>query len=93
MIVGVLEVTLHIPESSSLKDKRQVVRSLKDRIRNQFNVSLAETEGQDTWQTCVLAIAMVAGQKVAVERELNRILDVIESNPSILLTDHWIEYL
>ncbi|HOJ59892.1 MAG TPA: DUF503 domain-containing protein [bacterium] len=92
MIVGILEVTFHIPGSQSLKDKRQVVHSLKDRIRRRFNVSLAETDGQDSWQDCSLAVAMVATQRIAVERELNRIVDLIHSVPAVGLTDHWIEY-
>jgi len=93
MIVGVLEVSLHIPESRSLKDKRQAVRSLKDRIRRKFNVSLAETDGQNTWQTCVLAMSMAASQRMAIEREFNHILELIETEPAIVLTDHWIDYL
>ncbi len=92
MIVGILEVTLHIHESHSLKDKRKIVLSLKDRIRHHFNVSLAETDGQNTWQNCCLTIAMVANQRVAVERELHRILDLIESVPAIEMTEHWIDF-
>jgi hypothetical protein len=92
MVVGVLEVSLHIPDAQSLKDKRRVIQSLKDRIRRRFNVSLAETDGQDTWQRCSLAAAMVAAQRAAVERELQQVLSVIEGQPEIALTEHWIEY-
>lgn len=93
MFVGVLEVTFHIPDAQSLKDRRKVVLSVKDRIRQRFNVSLAETDGQNSWQICSLAIAMVANQRAAVERELNRVLDLIESSPSIEMTEHWIDFL
>ncbi|MBN2330003.1 MAG: DUF503 domain-containing protein [Candidatus Omnitrophica bacterium] len=92
MYLGVLEVAFHIPEAQSLKQKRKVVLSLKDRIRRRFNVSLAETDGQDAWQRCTLTIARVANQRVAAERDLNRILDLIESEPSILTTDHHIDF-
>lgn len=92
MFVGVLEVTFHIPGAQSLKEKRKVVRSVKDRIRSRFNVSLAETEGQNTWQTCTLAAAMVADRRIAVERELNRVLDLIESEPSIETVEQWIDF-
>lgn len=92
MTIGILEVTLHIPDSHSLKDRRKVVRSLKDRIRRKFNVSLAETDGQNTWQSCHLAFVTVAVQRGAVERELNRVLDVIDSEPAAQVTDHWIDY-
>ena len=81
MIVGVLEVVFQVPGSSSLKDKRQVVRSLKDRIRRKFNVSLAEVEGQENWQLCGLAFSMVSSQQAAIEREFQLILDIIDSNP------------
>jgi uncharacterized protein len=92
MLIGVLEVTFHIPSAQSLKDKRKVVRSVKDRIRRRFNVSLAEIEGQAAWQTCTLAAAMVAAQRIAVERELNRVLDLIESEPSIETVEQWIDF-
>lgn len=93
MIVGVLEITLHIPDSHSLKEKRKSVRSIKDRIKHKFNVSLAETEGQDTWQRCVLSIAMVASQQTAIEREFDQILRLIEAETAVDLADHWTDYL
>ncbi len=92
MIVGVLEVSLHIPDSSSLKDKRKIIRSLKDRIRHKFNVSLAETDGQNTWQLSVLAFAMVAAQQSAIERDLDLILKLIESEPALLVADYWMDF-
>ena len=92
MFVGVLEISLHIPDAQSLKDKRRVIQSLKDRIRRQFNVSLAETDGQDTWQRCTLVMAMVAVQRVAVENELNHILNLLDGEPEAAVTDHRIEY-
>ncbi len=92
MFVGVLEVSFQIPAANSLKDKRKIVKSIKDRIQHRFNISLAETEGQSTWQLCSLAAAMVANQKIAIERDLNRIIDLIESVPEINLTDQFIEY-
>ena len=55
-------MTLHLPASQSLKDKRQVVRSLTDRLRRQFNVAVAEVEEQDAWQTVVLGLAVVSNE-------------------------------
>ena len=92
MIIGALDVSIMIPDSHSLKEKRRVIRSLKDRIKKRFNVSLAETEGQNTWQRCELTVVMVACQKTAIERELNRIVDLIGATPEAALTEHWIEY-
>lgn len=93
MVVGILEVTFHIPLACSRKDKRQVVASLKERIRQRYNVSLSETEGQDSWQECTLAIAMVAMGQGAVERDFQRIVALIESQPSVSHTEYWIDYL
>lgn len=93
MVIGVLEVTFHIPHAESLKDRRKVVLHLKDRIRRRFNVSLAETEGQETWNECTLAFAMVAMSQAAIERDLNRIVDWIGSDPRIDHTDHAITFV
>lgn len=92
MHIGVMEVVLHIPHATSLKDKRQVVRRIKDRTRNRFNVSMAETGGQNTWQSCELAFSMVATTKVAIEREFSKLLAKIESEPEISMTEHWIDF-
>ena len=62
MIVGSLRVRFLIRESRSLKDKRQVIRSITDRLRNNFNVSVAEVEAQDHRQLAVLGIAMVGNE-------------------------------
>jgi Uncharacterized protein conserved in bacteria len=59
MFVGVLQVELYIPGSGSLKAKRRVVRSLKDRIRANFNVSVSEVDAQDKWQRAVVGIACI----------------------------------
>jgi uncharacterized protein YlxP (DUF503 family) len=76
--VGACVVTLHLPASHSLKDKRQVVRSLSDRLRRQFNVAVAEVEDQDVWQTAVLGLAVVSNEAGHATRQLERILEVIE---------------
>jgi uncharacterized protein len=74
--VGVLTLELRIEDAHSLKDKRQVVRSLKDRLRERFNVSVAEIDGQETWQRSVVAAVTVSSDQAhathlleAVERE------------------------
>ncbi len=92
MFVGILEISLHIPGANSLKAKRKVISSLKDRIKRQFNVSLAETEGQNTWQRCTLTCSIVAAQHKAVEREFQHILDLIDVETAVEITDHWIDF-
>ena len=68
MVVGVCTVELFIPESQSLKDKRQVLHSLKDRLRGKFNLSVAEVDGQDLWQKAVLGMACVANENGQIGR-------------------------
>ncbi len=85
MVVGVCTVELWISESQSLKDKRQVLHSVKDRLRGKFNLSIAEVDGQDLWQKAVLGMACVANDGSHVEQVLEQALNVIKSMPTIEL--------
>jgi uncharacterized protein YlxP (DUF503 family) len=76
--IGACVVTLHLPASRSLKEKRQVVRSLTERLRRQFNVAVAEVEEQDTWQTAVLGLAVVSNDAGHAQRQVDRIVEAIE---------------
>ena len=67
MIVGTLQVRLLLRQARTLKDKRQVVRSIKDRLHNEFNVSVAEIESQDNRQLAVLGLAMVGTEAHPVQ--------------------------
>ena len=78
MHIGACVVTLHLEASGSLKDKRQVVRSLTDRLRRQFNVAVAEVEEQDTWQTAVLGLVVVSNEAGHAARQIERIVETIE---------------
>ncbi len=77
MVVGVLELTLYLPENHSLKGKRAVLRSIKARVRSRFNVSVAETEHQDSWQTIVLAVAQVGNDRDHVDRCLREVSEFV----------------
>jgi uncharacterized protein YlxP (DUF503 family) len=68
--IGVLTLDLRIEHSHSLKDKRQVVRSLKDRLRSKFNVATAELDHQDSWQRAVIGVVTLAGDRGRVEEVL-----------------------
>jgi hypothetical protein len=93
MIVGICTVELFIPDGHSLKDKRQVLLSLKDRLRGKFNVSVAEVGDQDLWQRAVLGIACVANEGTYVNQVLDSALNLIRSIPTIELTQSRIEML
>jgi len=77
--VGILRLTLYLPESRSLKDKRRVLRSVKDRLRGQFNVSVAEVDHLDLWQKATVAVALVSKDARHADRLLQKVLDRVES--------------
>lgn len=79
MVIGVCRVTLHLPASHSLKDKRQVVRSLVERLRHRFDLAVAEVEDQDRWQIATLGLVCVSGSASIVDEVLTHALDYIEN--------------
>ncbi len=83
MIVGVCTVELFLGDSQSLKDKRQVLHSVKDRLHSKFNLSVAEVDGQDLWQKAVLGLACVANERAHVEQVLDQALNLIRSMPVV----------
>ncbi|MBN1268317.1 MAG: DUF503 domain-containing protein [Kiritimatiellae bacterium] len=87
MVIGLLQASLSIPESHSLKDKRSVLRSLKDRILNEMNVSVAEVGKQDAWQFAEMAFVTVAAEKEVVEKRLAEVSKVLHSSPRHVLLD------
>jgi uncharacterized protein YlxP (DUF503 family) len=91
MVVGSLRVRLLVRESRSLKDKRQVVRSIKDRLRNHFNVSVAEVEAEDNRQLVVLGFAMVSNEVQHVKAAFEQIVAALRSHPVAELLDHNME--
>jgi uncharacterized protein YlxP (DUF503 family) len=93
MIIGLCTVELFLPESQSLKDKRQVLLSLKDRLREKFNLSVAEVDGQDLWQKAVLGLACVANEGRYVNRLLDQALNLIRAVPAVEIVQSRIELL
>jgi hypothetical protein len=83
IIVGLCTVELFIPGTQSLKDKRQVLMSLKDRLRGKFNLSIAEVDGQDLWQKTVLGLACVANETRHVQQVLEQAMNVIRATPAV----------
>lgn len=72
-VIGVLTMELRLEYSHSLKDKRHVVRGLKDRLRHRFNVSVAEIDGQDTWQRAVVAAVTISADRLYAEQLLESV--------------------
>ncbi|MDA8101077.1 MAG: DUF503 domain-containing protein [Nitrospiraceae bacterium] len=93
MFIGVCTIEMHIPESGSLKTKRHSLKSIKDRIRSRFNVSVAEVGDNDLWQKAVLAVAAVSNDKTHLNQTMDHVLDLVRSVPDVSLLDYTIEIL
>lgn len=88
MIVGVCEITLHLPESHSLKDKRQVIKSIMARVRQQFEVAIAEVEEHERWQLARLGISYVSNSHQHADEVLAHVRRYIEeTRPDIMVTN------
>jgi uncharacterized protein len=78
MPIGMLTLEIHIPDARSLKDKRQVLRSLKDRLRGQFNVAVAELDHQDTWQRSLVGVVTISADVRHLEDSLEKVANESE---------------
>ncbi|MCK5579038.1 MAG: DUF503 domain-containing protein [Planctomycetes bacterium] len=87
MIVGTLSVRLMIRDARSLKDKRRVLKSLKDRLKNNFNVSVAEVDLNDIRQQAVLGLASVGNDNRFINQTLSNIIKFIRAVPLVEIID------
>jgi uncharacterized protein len=92
MVIAVLRVTLHADWAHSLKEKRSELKSLIAKIRNRFNVSVAETDEQDTHQTLVISVAAIAADRGIADSTMENILRFIEGNTDAEVTASETEY-
>ena len=79
MPIGVLTLELHLPDAHSLKEKRMVVRGVKDRLRSRFNVAVAELDHQDLWQRALLGVVSISNDQKTLEALFERIEREAES--------------
>lgn len=93
MTIGVLQLELSIADAMSLKDKRRVILSLKDRIAHAHNVSIAEVGALDEHRRSMIGMAMVANDKAYVEGALSKLVDFVRMVPQVNLIDYQIEML
>lgn len=92
MHIGLLTLEIHLPDAHSLKDKRVVLRSLKDRLRK-FNVSVAEYDHQDLWQRAAVGVVSISSDHVVLEKTLNAVIEEAEKLLLGGLGQYHIEYL
>jgi uncharacterized protein len=93
MPIGLLTLEIHIPDAHSLKEKRQVLRSLKERLRARFNVAVAELDHLDTWQRSQIGIASLSNDAVHLERSLRQVLEEAENMLGRDLVAHDLEMI
>jgi len=93
MPVGLLTLELHIADAQSLKDKRQVLRSLKDRLRAHFNVAVAELDFEDTWQRSVVGVVTLSNEEHHVEEALQKVLVEADNILGPMVVGHSVELL
>lgn len=91
--IGLVSAAVHIPDAQSLKQKRHVLRALKDRVRQKFNVSMAEVDGQDKWQVATLVFAMVGQDHRYMESTLNHLVSYLEAFPGMEICQTQLEWV
>lgn len=87
MFVGIVRFELHLPGCTSLKDKRSIVRGLKDRLWQRLHAAVAEVEFQDLWQRAAFGVAVVSGESRHVAELLQSVRNLVESTPGADLID------
>jgi uncharacterized protein len=93
MVVGVLRLTLYVPDSHSLKEKRGVLRKIKSRVRNEFNVSIAECGGHDLWQKTQLGICQVGTDQTYIDGALRAVVRFIDELHLAEIGEEELEFL
>jgi hypothetical protein len=93
MVIGVLQMHLAIRDAMSLKDKRRIVKSLRDRIRNDFNVSASEVDALDLRQTAVLGVALATNDRAFADQVLAKVVDLVRRSPGAELVKYETEIL
>ena len=91
MAVAIGTLKISMPEARSLKDKRQIVKSLKDRVRREFNVSVAEMDLQDLWQVAVLGVSAISPDGKFAEAVIAKVADFARSDRRLYVTSFEVE--
>lgn len=93
MLVGSSQIELIIYESNSLKEKRHVIKSIIERIKVRFNVSVAEVDHHELWNRSVIGLAVVSNSKALCESTLLKVIDFIDNDERVEIINHFMEVL
>jgi len=93
MFVGSIQVELHLPGVLSLKEKRFALKSIKTKLGNQYNISIAEVDYHDKWQRAMLGIACVSKDKKFINETFSKVIKFIDNDHRVEIIDHLIEML
>ena len=91
--IGIQTLELYIPASNSLKTKRRVLKSFKDRIKHKFNVSISEIAEHDKWQRALLGVAMISNDKALIEKVFGDLCHLAGTLPEAELLHHGVEFV
>jgi len=93
MVVGICKLSFFLPDCQSLKDKRQVLRRMKDKFFARFKIQLAEVEDQDLWQRSQLGFSVVGNDRRLIESIMDKAVGFLDSNGSAQIIDRGIEII
>lgn len=93
MTIGILNLILYLPNSNSLKAKRQILHSLKANLRNSFNIAITQIDDEDKWQKAILAVVGVEKNRNTMNSNLSRIINFIENFSEVQLVNHQIQLI
>lgn len=93
MHVVVCSITLFLPGAGSLKGKRQIIKSIIEKVRARVNASVSETSFQDTWQRAVVGVAMVSSDKAMLDKQVNLIRNIVDDCGEAETVEFLVEYV
>lgn len=93
MVVGICHISLIIHDSDSLKGKRQVLKGLQEKVRNRFNVAVAEVGSNDVWQRAEIGVCAVGNDRAFINSVIDKVMNFIESLHVAEIIDHRMELI
>lgn len=93
MTIGIVRLDLTIPDAMTLKDKRQAVKSLKDRLSHRFNVSVAEVDSLDRIRSATIGVAMVSNDQGHANAALDQLVNYVQNDPKMVLDEYEMEFV